>query len=89
MYVFKDKLLVTNINGSGNDYLTTTVSSTNIANMDYAQSADTLIVVHEDMAPVEITRGAIMIVPGQYLILLLNLYLSMHLTYQQHLELKH
>jgi hypothetical protein len=58
MYVYKDKELVTNINGSGNDYLTTTIGSSLLANMDYAQSADTLIVVHEDMQPVEITRGA-------------------------------
>src|SRR5210317_50974 len=58
MYVYKDKELVTNINGSGNDYLTTTIASSYLANMDYAQSADTLIVVHEDMAPKSITRGA-------------------------------
>lgn len=58
MYVYKDKVLVTNINGSGNDYLTTNIASAYIPNMDYAQSADTLIVVHEDMEPVEITRGA-------------------------------
>ena len=58
MYVYKDKDLVTNINGSGNDYLTTTIASAYIPTMDYAQSADTLIVVHEDMNPVEITRGA-------------------------------
>ena len=57
IYVFRDKTLVTNINGSGNDYLTTTVSSTNIATMDFAQSADTLIIVQEDMAPKKITRG--------------------------------
>ena len=58
MYVYKDKELVTNINGSGNDYLTTTIQSSYLATLDYAQSADTLIVVHEDMQPVEITRGA-------------------------------
>lgn len=58
MYVYKNKNLVTNINGSGNDYLTTTITSAYIPTMDYAQSADTLIVVHEDMQPVEITRGA-------------------------------
>jgi hypothetical protein len=57
IYVFRDKTLVTNINGSGNDYLTTTISSTNIATMDFAQSADTLIIVQEDMAPKKITRG--------------------------------
>lgn len=57
LYIYRDKTLVTNINGSGNDYLTTTVGSTNITTMDYAQSADTLIIVQEDMAPKKITRG--------------------------------
>ena len=58
MYIYKNKVLVTNINASGNDYLTTTISSSYINFMDYAQSADTLIVVHEDMQPKQITRGA-------------------------------
>ena len=58
MYIYKNKVLVTNINASGNDYLTTTISSSYITFMDYAQSADTLIVVHEDMQPKQITRGA-------------------------------
>ena len=58
MYVYKNKELVTNINGSGNDYLTTTIAAARLANMDFAQSADTLIVVEEDMAPKEIVRGA-------------------------------
>ena len=58
MYIFKNKELVTNINSSGNDYLTTTISSTTLATMDFTQSADTLIVVQEDMAPKKIVRGA-------------------------------
>ena len=58
MYIFKDKELVTNINSSGNDYLTTTISATTLATMDFTQSADTLIVVQEDMAPKQIVRGA-------------------------------
>jgi len=58
MYIYKDKVLQTNINGTGNDYLVTTIGSTNITTLDYAQSADTLIVVQEDMAPKKITRGA-------------------------------
>jgi hypothetical protein len=57
MYIFKNKELVTNINSSGNDYLTTTIGSTVLATMDHTQSADTLIVVHEDMAPKKIVRG--------------------------------
>ncbi len=57
MYIYKDKVLQTNINSSGNDYLVTTITSTMIKTMDFAQSADTLIVVQEDMAPKNITRG--------------------------------
>jgi len=58
MYVFKDKALITNINGSGNDYLTTTIASAQLDTMCYTQSADTLIVVHEDIQPKKIVRGA-------------------------------
>jgi len=58
MYIYKDKVLQTNINASGNDYLTTSITSAMIGTIDYAQSADTLIVVQEDMAPKQIKRGA-------------------------------
>jgi len=59
MYVFKDKVLITNINGSGNNYLTVSaITSARIPTMCWTQSADTLIVVHEDMNPVKIVRGA-------------------------------
>ena len=58
MYIYKDKVLQTNINSSGNDYLTTSITSAMIGTIDYAQSADTLIVVQEDMAPKQIKRGA-------------------------------
>ena len=58
MYIYKDKVLQTNINGTGNDYLVTTITSAMIGTIDYAQSADTLIVVQEDMAPKKISRGA-------------------------------
>ena len=59
MYVFKDKALVTDINGSGNDYLAVSaITSARIPTMCWTQSADTLIVVHEDMNPVKIVRGA-------------------------------
>ena len=56
MYIFKDKVLQTNINGSGNDYLTTTIASARLNAMCFTQSADTLIVVEEDMEPKIITR---------------------------------
>lgn len=61
MYIFKNEALITNINGSGNPYLdTSSVSLTGatLANIVWTQSADTLIVVHPDIAPVEIVRGA-------------------------------
>ena len=38
MYIFKNKELVTNINSSGNDYLTTTIGSTILATMDHAHN---------------------------------------------------
>ena len=56
MYIFKNKVLQTNINGSGNDYLTTTIVSARLDAMCFTQSADTLIVVEEDMVPKKITR---------------------------------
>ena len=58
MYIFKDGALVTNINASGNNYLTTTIPSSALNEMSWTQSADTLIVVHEDMVPKRIVRGA-------------------------------
>jgi hypothetical protein len=59
MYVFKDGALITNINGSGNDYLTVaSLTSAILPEMNWVQSADTVIVVHEDLAPIKIVRGA-------------------------------
>jgi len=60
MYVYKAGVLITNINGSGNPYLDTSgvsLTSAKLANMCWTQSADTLIVVHEDVAPIKIVRG--------------------------------
>ncbi len=56
MYIIKNGVVQTNINGSGNDYLTTTIGSSLLANLCWTQSADTLIVVHPDLQPVRITR---------------------------------
>lgn len=59
MYVFKDRTLITNINGSGNNFLTvTSVTSSILSTMCWTQSADTLIITHEDINPVTIVRGA-------------------------------
>ena len=56
MYVIKNGVLQTNIAGSGNDYLTTTITSAMLSEMCWVQSADTLIVTQEDMIPKKITR---------------------------------
>ena len=52
-----------------------------IKTMDYAQSADTLIAVQEDMAPKKLLEVDL-ILPGPLVILVLSLYQSMHLVYQ-------
>ena len=59
MYVFKNGAQITNINGSGNDYLTiASLTSAILPQMNWVQSADTVIVVHQDLEPVRILRGA-------------------------------
>ena len=59
MYVFRNRVLITNINGSGNDYLAVTaVTSSILSTMCWTQSADTLIITHEDINPIKIVRGA-------------------------------
>lgn len=61
MYVFKNKVLITNINGSGNPYLDTSgvgLTGARLSRIVWTQSADTLIVVHPDVSPIEIVRGA-------------------------------
>jgi hypothetical protein len=57
MYVIKNGAVIANINGSGNNYLTTGVTSSMVDDMCWTQSADTLIVVHPDLQPVKIVRG--------------------------------
>jgi len=58
IYIFRDGALVTNINGSGNDYLAvSSITSSMLARLRYAQAADTIIFVHEDLAPLKIVRG--------------------------------
>ena len=61
MYVYKNGALITNINGTGNPYLSTSgvsLTSARLNEMCWTQSADTLIIVHEDINPVKIVRGA-------------------------------
>ena len=60
MFVYKNGSLITNINGTGNSFLSTSgvgLTSAKLANMCWTQSADTLLVVHEDLAPIKIVRG--------------------------------
>jgi hypothetical protein len=59
MYVIKDRTLITNINASGNDYLTiSSLTSSMLNGLSWTQSADTMIVVHPDLPPITIVRGA-------------------------------
>jgi hypothetical protein len=60
MHIFKNETLITNINGTGNSYLDTSalgLTGARLARICWTQSADTLIVVHPDIAPIEIVRG--------------------------------
>lgn len=59
MYVFKDGVQITNINESGNDYLSVPkITDAVIPTMCWAQSADTLIITQQTMIPQRILRGA-------------------------------
>ena len=57
MYVFKNATLIGNINATGNPYLVTTIASANLAELNWTQSADTLIVTHPNLNPIRIVRG--------------------------------
>jgi hypothetical protein len=60
-YIYKNGALITNINGTGNPYLSTSgvnLTSARLNEMCWTQSADTLIITHEDINPVKIVRGA-------------------------------
>ncbi len=57
MYVYKDGVKQANLNGSGNDYITTPWNATQIKEMSFTQSADTLIVCHNSHAPRKIVRS--------------------------------
>jgi hypothetical protein len=60
MTIFKNKALITNINSSGSNFLNTSSVGLTGARLDticWTQSADTLIVCHEDINPVKIVRG--------------------------------
>ena len=56
MQIFKDGVLQTNINGSGDDFAVTPWSLAQLSDIDFIQSADTAIITHPDIAPTSITR---------------------------------
>jgi hypothetical protein len=58
MHIIKNGALITAINGGANSFLTTTITSAMLNEISWTQSADTLIVVHPDLEPIRIVRGA-------------------------------
>jgi hypothetical protein len=58
MYIFKDGVQITNINGGGTAYLTTSITSAMLGQLNWTQSADTMFLVHPDLAPTKLVRGA-------------------------------
>ena len=58
MFVYANLTLITNINGSGNDYLAINLGDIDLSKIFFTQSADTLILVQEDLVPVKVVRGA-------------------------------
>ena len=59
IYVFKAGVLQTNINGSGNDYITTTdITSAMLDEINYTQAVDTLILCHEDLQTKRLLRNS-------------------------------
>jgi hypothetical protein len=59
MYVIKNGAVVTAINGGANNYLAvSSITSAMLNDLNWTQSADTLIVVHPDLQPLTIVRGA-------------------------------
>ena len=57
MFVFANGQQITDINGSGNDFLVCALGDIDLDRLYFTQSADTLILVHEDMSPKSIVRG--------------------------------
>ena len=57
MYVFKDGIIQTSLNGTSNNYIATPWNSAKINDISFTQSADTLIICHPEIAPRSIVRG--------------------------------
>lgn len=59
IYVFKAGVLQTNINASGNDYITATaITADMIDELNYTQAIDTIILAHGDLHPHRLVRDA-------------------------------
>ena len=58
MTVIRNGSVVTDINGGGNDYLGVPITPDKLDTICWTQSADTVIITHEDMNPIKIVRGA-------------------------------
>ena len=60
MYVYKDGVLVTGLNGGGNNFVLHTLSSnfTTLRGLSYTQNADTMVVTNRATNPFTIVRGA-------------------------------
>ena len=59
IYIYKDGVQQTNINGSGNDYLATAaITSGMIDELQYTQAVDTLILCHEDLQTKRLVRNS-------------------------------
>lgn len=59
IYVFKNGTLQTNINGSGNDYITVSAITASMINeLNFTQAVDTLILIHKDLEPQRVVRNS-------------------------------
>jgi hypothetical protein len=59
IYVYKDGVQQTDINGSGNDYLAAaSITSDILDDLQYTQAVDTLILCHEDLQTKRLVRNA-------------------------------
>ena len=59
IYVYKAGVLQTNINGSGNNYITATgLTAAMLDELDFTQAVDTLILCHEDLVTKRLVRNS-------------------------------
>jgi len=58
IYVFKDGVLQTNINATGNDYIAaSSITTAMLDELNYTQAVDTLILCHEDLQTKRLVRN--------------------------------